>query len=58
MKTLPLNEIRLALPFIALLLVSIFVMSTYLPEKNQEQLNYDNSEEFIKVITLSAFRLD
>jgi len=58
MKTLPLNEIRLALPFIALLLVSIFVMSTYLPEKNQEQLNYDNSEEFIKVLTLSAFRLD
>ena len=58
MKTLPLNEIRLALPFIALLLVSIFVMSTYLPEKNQEQLNYDNSEEFIKVLTLSAFRLN
>lgn len=58
MKTLTLKTNLLALSLLALLVGSLFVMSAYIPEKGHDHLVYDSNEEFIKVLVLSAFRLD
>ncbi|MFD2231289.1 hypothetical protein [Alkalimarinus sediminis] len=58
MKKLLLKTKLCALPLIALLLGSLFVMSAYIPEKDRDLLVYDSQEEFIKTLVLSAFRLD
>lgn len=41
---------------VALLVVTLFVMSAYIPEKNHDV--YNSREAFIKALTISAFRLD
>jgi hypothetical protein len=47
-----------ALPLITLLLITLLVMSSYLPVKNHNIDVYNHSDSFIKALSASAFRRD
>ena len=58
MKTINRKELLTAHPLIILLLITLLIMSAYIPVKNNSTESYNQSSDFIKVLSASAFRRD
>jgi hypothetical protein len=59
MTTLSRKKLITALPLITLLIITLLVMSAYLPADNNNNYNveaYAHSGDFIKALSSSAFR--
>ncbi len=50
------KQLITVLPLIILLLITLLVMSAYLPAKNHDIEAYSHSDGFIKALSASAFR--